>query len=62
MVARGIADVVEIVVFAAGADAFLRRRGAKIRALLDAGENVLELHHPRVGEHERRIVARHERT
>ena len=62
VVAGGIADIVEVVVLAAGAHAFLRRRRPDVRALLDAGEHVLELHHAGVGEHERRIVARHERT
>ncbi len=57
----GIADIVEIVVFSARADAFLRRGGADIVALLGAGEDVLERHHPGVGEHERRVVARHQR-
>ena len=47
VMARGVADIVEIVVLAAGAHAFLRGRGAHIGALLQAGENVLELHHPR---------------
>ena len=62
VVARGVADIVEVVVLAAGAHAFLRRRGPDIGALLDAGEDVLELHHPGVGEHQGRIVARHERA
>src|SRR5690606_32175144 len=29
---------------------------------LQAGEDVLELHHPGIGEHERRVVARDERA
>ena len=62
VMARGVADIVEVVVLAAGAHAFLRRRGPDIGALLDAGEDVLELHHPGVGEHQGRIVARHERA
>ena len=62
VVARGIADIVEVVVLAPGAHAFLGRRRSQIGALLDAGEDVLELHHPGVGEHERRVVARHERA
>ena len=33
-----------------------------IGALLDAGEDVLELHHAGIGEHQRRIVARHQRA
>ena len=32
-----------------------------IGTLLEAGEDVLELHHPGIGEHQRRVVARHER-
>ncbi|EBA08975.1 hypothetical protein SSE37_04995 [Sagittula stellata E-37] len=62
MVPRGVTDVVQIVVLATRADAFLRGRRAVVVALLDAGEAVLELHHPRVDEHKRRIVARHERA
>ena len=31
MVARGVADIVEVVVLAAGAHAFLRRRGARCK-------------------------------
>ncbi len=62
VVARGIADIVEVVVLAAGAHALLRRRRADVGALLDPGEDILELHHAGVGEHEGRIVARHERA
>ena len=62
VVPGGVADIVEIVVLAAGADAFLRRYGAGVGPLLDAGEDVLELHHAGIGEHQRRIVARHERA
>ena len=62
VVARGIADIVEVVVLAAGAHAFLRRHRPHIGAFLDAGEDVLELHHPGVGEHQGRIVARHKRA
>src|SRR5450631_3393593 len=58
---RGIADIVEIVVLAAGAHAFLRRGGALIGAFLDPGKDVLELHHAGIGEHQGRIVARHQR-
>src|SRR6185437_4126504 len=45
---------------AAGADAFLRGRGAGVVALLSAGEDVLELHHAGIGEEQRRVVARHQ--
>ena len=61
VVARGVADVVEVVVLAAGAHALLRGRRAHVGARLLAGEHVLELHHAGVGEHQRRVVARHER-
>ena len=58
----GIADVLEIVVLAAGAHAALRRGGAGIAARVLAKEHVLELHHARIGEQQRGIVARHERA
>jgi hypothetical protein len=58
---RGVADIVEVVVLAAGADAFLRRRGALVGAAFLPGEDILELHHARVGEHQRRVVAGHQR-
>ena len=62
VVPGGVADIVEVVVLAAGAHAFLRRGRAPVRPLLDAGEHVLELHHAGVGEQERRVVVRHERA
>ncbi len=58
---RGVADIVEVVMLAAGAHAFLRGGGPLIGPLFDAGEDVLELHHAGIGEHQGRIVARHER-
>ena len=61
VVARGVAHVLEVVVLAAGAHAFLRGGRAHIGALLLAGEDVLELHHAGVREHQRGVVARHER-
>ena len=61
VVTRGVADIVQVVVLAAGAHAFLRGRGARIGTLLQPGEDVLELHHAGIGEHQRRVVARHER-
>ncbi len=61
MVPRRIADIVEIIVLAAGAHAFLGAGGAHIGSFFEAGEKVLELHHPGVGEHQGRIVARNER-
>ena len=61
VVPRGVADIVQVVVLAAGAHAFLRRGGAHVGPLLLAGEHVLELHHAGVGEHQRGVVARHQR-
>ena len=60
VVPRGVADILQVVVLAAGAHAFLRGDGAVVGAALAAGEHVLELHHARIGEHERRVVARHQ--
>ena len=62
VVARGVADVLEVVVLAAGAHAALRARGARVGALLRAEEDVLELDHAGVGEQQRRVVARHQRA
>jgi len=56
-----VADILEVVVLAARPHAFLRRRRAHIAALLLAREDVLELHHPGIGEHQGRVVARHQR-
>ncbi len=60
MVARGIADVFQVVVLAAGAHAALRGGRARIAALVVAEEHILELHHAGVGEQQGRIVARHQ--
>ena len=61
VVALGEADVFEVVVLAAGADAFLRGGGAVVVALLEAEEDVLELVHAGVGEEQRGIAVRDER-
>ena len=63
LVALGVADLLEIVVLAACSHAFLDGRGAAaaLGRTLFAEEYLLELHHPGVREHERRIVARHHR-
>src|SRR5579871_377516 len=60
VMARGVTHAVQIVVLAAGAYAFLRRRRARNGPLLLAREDVLELHHARIGEEQGRIVARHQ--
>ncbi len=56
-----VADVVEVVVLAPGAHALLRAHRAPVAPFLESGEYILELHHAGVGEHQRRIVARHQR-
>ena len=58
VMAGGAADLVEIVVLAAGAKAFLRRNGAGIVAFVDAEEHVLELVHAGIDEEQRRVVGR----
>src|SRR3546814_17366964 len=57
VVARGVADLVEVVVLAAGTQAALDVGRAHVAALLGAQEYVLELDHPRVGEQPGRVVA-----
>ena len=59
MVTRGVADILEIVVLAAGAHATLRGGRADIRTLVETQKHVLELHHAGVGEEQRRIVRGH---
>src|SRR5690606_35847599 len=61
MVACCIANVFEVIVFAARTYATLRRRGAGIRPRFRAREDILELHHAGIGEEQRGIIARHER-
>src|SRR5437016_5289460 len=51
-----LADVFEIIVLAAGADAFLCVRRTFVRPGAGAKEHVLELVHAGVGEKQRRIV------
>src|SRR5882762_2755758 len=58
--ARGAADVLQVVVLAAGTDAFLRRGGARVVARLAAEEDVLELVHAGVREEQRRVAGRDE--
>ena len=58
--AAGAAYVVEIVMFAAGADAFLGVGGAGVGAFFLAEEDRLELVHAGVGEEQGRVVVRHD--
>ena len=59
LMAAGVADVLKIVVLAASAHAALTARGAAVARRLAAGERVLELHHPGVGEQQGWIVGGH---
>ena len=61
MVPRGIADIVEIVMLAPRAHAFLRAGRGDIGPRFQPGEDVLERHHPGVDEHQRRVVLRYQR-
>ena len=61
LMARGIADIFQIIMLATSPDAFLRRRRAAIGTCFEAGKDILELHHSRVGEQKRGIVMRHQR-
>jgi hypothetical protein len=61
VVAGGVADIVQVVVLAAGPDALLRRGRARMRRGLGAREHVLERHHAGVDEQQGRIVLRHQR-
>ncbi|MCY1505640.1 hypothetical protein D9M68_398600 [compost metagenome] len=60
--ARGVADVFQVVVLAAGAHAFLAGGGAGVGALFQAEEAVLELVHAGVGEQQGRVVRRDQRA
>ena len=60
VVARRAPDLLEVVVLAGDAQAALVVDGAGVRALLGAGQHVLELDHPRVREEERLVAGRDE--
>ena len=62
VMARGVADVLQVVVLAAGAHAALRGGRAHVAALVAAEEHVLELHHAGIGEQQGRIIAGHQRA
>ena len=62
VVARRIPDVLEIIVLAARANAALRGGRPRIGAFVLAEERVLELHHARIDEQQRRVVVRHQRA
>ena len=55
-----ITDIVEVIVLAACPDAFLRRRGARCKRRLSAGEYVFERHHAGIHEQQGRVILRHQ--
>jgi hypothetical protein len=59
--AIGETDVFEVVVLAAGADAFLASGGCLVVALLKPEENVFELIHASIGKEQRGVVRGDER-
>ena len=62
MMAGGVANVFQVVVLAPGSYATLRGGGAAIGTMFATGEHVLELHHTGVGEQQRGVVDRNQRT
>ena len=62
VVSRRVAHVLQIVVLAARAQARLHGCRTHVGPLVGAQEHVLELHHARVGEHQRWVVDGHQRT
>ncbi len=61
VVARGVSDVLQVVVLAARPHALLGGRGPKVVALLLPQEHAFELHHAGVDEQQGRVVVRHQR-
>ena len=61
VVARRAPDLLEVVVLAGDPQAALVVDGPGVAALLGPGQGVLERHHPRVDEEQRRIAGRNER-
>ncbi len=61
MVARGIADIVEIVVLTACTNRLLAAGRGRVGPRFQARKDILERHHARVDEHQRRVVMRHQR-
>ena len=56
MMADVVADAVQVIVFAAGADGFLGSGRPFVRSGFGAGKNVFELNHARVGKHQGRVI------
>ena len=60
VMARGVADIFEVIMLAASAQAFLSTRRARRWRLASGGEHVFERHHAGIGEEQSRIIFRHE--
>jgi len=60
VVARSIADIVQVIVLAASPNRLLRRRRPGRRGGFRTGEVVLEGHHACIDEQQGRVVLRHE--
>lgn len=59
---RCISDVFQIVMLAASANAALYGSGTGIGTFVESEENILELHHPCIGQHQGRVVGRNQRA
>jgi hypothetical protein len=62
MVARGVTDIFQVIVLAAGTHAALHGGCAGIRSLISAKEDILELHHAAVCQQHGWIVTGNQRT
>src|SRR5690606_16185888 len=62
VVTRSVTDVLQIIVLATGAHALLAADRPGIGPFLQAQKAVLELVHAGVGEQQRRVICRHQRT
>jgi len=62
MVTRGVPDILQVIVFATRAHAFLCGNRALIGALLQTQKRLLELVHPGIGKQQRRIIRGDQRT
>jgi hypothetical protein len=61
VVPRRVTHIVEVVVLATRAHALLAAHGGAVGPAFQPREHVLERHHPRIHEHERGVVLRHQR-
>ena len=62
VMARRIADILKVIMLAAGPYTFLRCDSAVEADCFQPGKQVLELHHAGIGEHQCRVVLRHKRA